>query len=90
MTELTRDYLDKQLDIIDERAEKRMVKIVGELKSYTDLAVEKLTATVEQEIEDLASMTNRGFEDITKQLDVRERLEKLEKKMERVHKALNL
>jgi hypothetical protein len=45
---------------------------------------------IEDEIHNLSEMTAKGFEDIAKRLDVRDRVEKLEKKMTKVETALNV
>jgi hypothetical protein len=45
---------------------------------------------IEDEIHNLATITAKGFEDIAKRLDVRDRVEKLETKMSKVETALNV
>ena len=50
-------------------------------------AVEK---KIEDEIHGLAIMTAKGFDDLAKRLDVRDRVEKLENKMTKVETALNV
>ena len=62
-------------------------------KEYFDQRMEHMDGrfdSVEKSIEDLAAMTARGFADLEKRLDVRERLETLEKKMSKVESALNV
>ena len=50
-------------------------------------AVEK---KIEDEIHGLAVMTAKGFDDLAKRLDVRERVEKLEQQMSNLGSALNV
>jgi len=45
---------------------------------------------VHKGIDDLPKMTANGFADLEKRLDVRDRVEKLEKKMTKVESALNV
>lgn len=55
-----------------------------------DKRFDALEHTMQDEIHGLAAMITNGFEDIAKRLDVRERVEKLEKKMTKVESALNV
>lgn len=55
-------------------------------KKYFD---ERMDET-QKDLHDLATMVANGFSDIEKRLDVRERVEKLEKKMNKVESALNV
>lgn len=45
---------------------------------------------IEDEIHGLATMVADGFDDLAKRLDVRERVDSLEKKMTKVESALNV
>lgn len=79
MTQLTKEYFDKTI-----RTQSK------ELKGLMDNQSDKFRALVKSEIEELARITNKGFEDVIKRLDVRERVEKLERDMGKVREALNL
>lgn len=46
--------------------------------------------TIEKEVHGLATMVAKGFADLEKRLDVRDRVEKLEKQMTKVTSALNV
>jgi len=66
-------------------------------KEYFDKRLDGMQAAIDQrfddvqkEINDLARMTAIGFSELDKRLDVRERLETLEKKMTKVESALNV
>jgi len=75
MNTLTKEYFDKHLSAHTVRIEKE---------------VEKLGAKIDNVEANLATMIAKGFADIEKRLDVRERVEKLEKKMTKVETALNV
>lgn len=73
---LTKEYFDKHLG-----------------RSLKDLRVgmtKDLKEHVTSEIEKLAIMTARGFEDMQKRLDVREDVEKLKRDNQIIKQALNL
>jgi hypothetical protein len=58
---------------------------------FEEILTEKLAplATKEQ-IEDLARMTSRGFEDVLERLDVRERVARVENSLQRIAKELHI
>jgi hypothetical protein len=62
-------------------------------KEYFDQRIDVVEKNIEKKIEDeihgLATMVAKGFDDLAKRLDVRDRVEKLEKKMTKVESALN-
>ena len=45
---------------------------------------------IEKEVGDLAAMASRGFADIKKELDVRERVKNLERDMAQIKSALHI
>ena len=58
---------------------------------FEQILTEKLAAlATKEQIEELAQMTARGFEDVLQRLDVRERVEKLESQMKELRCALHL
>lgn len=63
-------------------------------KEYFDERLSGQTTRIEKKIEDeihgLATMVAKGFDDLAKRLDVRERVEKLEQQMSKVGSALNV
>jgi hypothetical protein len=61
-------------------------KLSEKLSEHTSRIKEK----IEQEVHSLATMVAKGFADIEKRIDVRERVEKLERKMTKVGSALNV
>ena len=90
MANLTTEYLDKKFGQID----KKFDNVVKELKSYTDTrvgaAVKELKGYANEKQDEMATMVNKGFEDVLKRLDVKDRMDKLEKKVEKVYEALHL
>jgi hypothetical protein len=52
--------------------------------------LEKGVGELKQDIHDLAKMVAKGFADLEKRLDVRDRVETLEAKMKKVESALNV
>lgn len=50
----------------------------------------RIERKVEEEVHGLATMVAKGFADIEKRLDVRERVDQLERKMTKVESALNV
>jgi len=90
MANLTTEYLDKKFGQID----KKFDNVVKELKSYTDTrvgaAVKELKGYADEKQDEMATMVNKGFEDVLKRLDVKDRMDKLEKKVEKVYEALHL
>ncbi len=60
------------------------------LDKHSTRIEKKIEKKIEEEISSLAKIVAKGFDDITKRLDVRERVEKLEKKMTKVESALNV
>jgi len=55
-----------------------------------DQRFESLENKFETEIGGLAAMITRGFDDLAKRIDVRDRVDTLEKKMTKVESALNV
>ena len=79
MADLTKEYFDKTIKDLTAHTDKK----TNSLKIY-------LETHIEEKIDELAIAVNKGFEDVIKRLDVRERLEELERKMGKMEKALNL
>ena len=64
-------------------------------KEHFDQVVSKLATkeqveSVAEQIEGLARMTSRGFEDVLERMDVRDRVDKLEIQMKELRGALHL
>lgn len=66
-------------DLTKEYFDKQLNSQTKEIKLYVD-----------EKIDDLAVTVNKGFEDVIKRLDFRERVEELERKMSKMEKAPNL
>ena len=79
--ELTKEDFEKILD-------QKLVKLVTE--EILEQKLDKQTAVLSGQIEELARMTNHGFDDVLERLDVKERMQKLEKQMVEMRTALHL
>ena len=94
MPNLTTDYLDKalkeqdkrlnktielSLQAQDERFQKKLNSLAGDLKSF-----------VKEQDDELARLVNKGFEHTIKQLDVLERMARLEKVVYKIAEAIDL
>jgi len=74
MSELTREYLDKQLDRLATRED---------IKSL-DMKIGSLDVKIENEIDNLAGMMSRRFDELEKKLDVRAEVDQLKSQMSKV------
>ena len=68
MSDLTKEYFDRRMTGIDKRFD------------AVDKRFESLESTLETEISGLATMITKGFADLEKRLDVRDRVEHLRRK----------
>jgi uncharacterized protein YqgV (UPF0045/DUF77 family) len=59
-------------------------------KEYFDQRLDNTKKEIVEEIHELAAMTAKGFDDVARRLDVRERVDALEQKMKKVESALNV
>jgi hypothetical protein len=63
-------------------------------KEYFDKGLagqtDRIEKKIEEEVEGLATMVAKGFADLEKRLDVKDRVDALEKKMTKVESALNV
>ncbi len=85
MDKTTKAYLDKKFDAIDKRfdgVDKRFESI--------DKKFESVEKNLSAKIDDLNDRTARGFRDMESRLDVKTRVEKLERNYEKVREALHL
>ena len=97
MTQLTKEHLDKALDKhfkkVDQRFEKmdrRFDAQTKELKAYTDERFMESKAHTSEQIEGLARMVQRGFQEMSRKLDVREDVDKLKRQMRQVRQSIGL
>ncbi len=88
MANLTTEYLDKALKkALKEQAVELKKSITTELKKSI---VTELKVFIKEEIDHLARMTAKGFEDLEKRLDVKERVEKLERDFAQLKQSLHV
>jgi hypothetical protein len=59
-------------------------------KEHFDERMNEVRDQLKSDIHQLAAMVASGFSDLSKRLDVRERVDSLEKKMTKVESALNV
>lgn len=85
MANLTTEYLDKQLGKITKKIDNLDKKFEGRFE-VLELQIKKTEAHLLDEIQDAGAITARQFE----KADVREHVQKLEQKIDKVYKALNL
>ena len=83
MANLTTESLKKILDSSLSDQDKRFDKKLAVLK-------EELEAFVEKKNDELGRMTSKGFEDVLRRLDFKERVERLEKFMYTVADSFNI
>ena len=81
MSELTKQYFDKQLGKLATKDD--LKKEIGGLES-------RLESKIENEVGNLAAMTSRRFDELEKKLDVRADVDKLKFQMSKVWNALNI
>lgn len=87
MAEITKEYLDKQLEKLATKTDIRGVKAdVQSVKTE----VESMKNLVTSEVGKLARMTADGFEEIKNELDVRKEVVNLNRRMMRIEQALNI
>lgn len=88
MSDLTKQYFDKQLDKL---ATKEDIKSVKRLVQTEISGLEtKLETKIENEVVSLAGMMSRRFDELEKKLDLRAEVDELKVKMSKVWNALNI
>ena len=65
-------------------------KVVGLLATKNDLQKAVLPLATKDQIEELTRMTKDGFDDVLDRLDVKERVQRLEKQLSDLRTALHL
>lgn len=84
--ELTKEYFDSKLEGLATKAD------LERFATKDDLATleQRLITHTDERVDELARMVQRGFEDITKRLDVRQEVQELKSQMHEVRRELNL
>lgn len=93
MAILTREYFDKKFGAIDKKfegADRNLKFLEKNLKAYTDVKFEEAKKHADQQFDDLNMRVANGFRDIQERLDVKARIENLERNYEKIREALNL
>ena len=86
MDKTTKTFLDKKFGGIDKKFKEQQDYIDKHLNQQSA----ELKAHAVELQEELAHMTNKGFEDVIKRLDVRETVERHERVLQKVVEALNI
>jgi len=86
MSELTKQYFDKQLGKL---ATKEEIKKLATKEDIKNVKVEFETK-IENEVADLAGMMSRRFDELEKKLDVRAEVDQLKVKMNKVWQVLDI
>ena len=84
------DSVESRFDLVERNMKKKIEDEIHGLAMMTAKGFNDLDKKIEDEIHGLAMMTAKGFDDLDKRLDVRDRVDKLEKKMTKVESALNV
>lgn len=82
MSELTKEYFDKQISGLRSDMDKRFDAV--------DKRFELVERKMDDKFDEVARMTANGFADLQKRLDVNDRVQVLEKQMKKIASALNV
>lgn len=96
-TKEIKSYVDDRISSVEENLETKIegleTKIeteVGRLEMKIESEVGRLEVKIESEVAELARMTNNGFEEIKRELDVRKEVANLDRRTFRIEQALNI
>lgn len=84
MSDLTKEYLDKKFDKLVTKED------IEDVKGLVKTEAGRLETKIENEVAELARMTNNGFEEIKRELDVRKEVASLDRRTFRIEQALNI
>lgn len=90
MSELTKQYFDKQLGKLATKEEIRKLVTKDDLRNSLSVLESNLKLHTEQEVAELAGMVSRRFDEIEQKLDVRAEVDQLKSQMSKVWDALNI
>lgn len=98
MSELTKQYFDKQLGKLATKEELNKLATKEDLKKLAtkeeiiklDTKIGNLDTKIETEIANLARITKNGLEEIKRDLDVRKEVDQIKIQMSKVWSALNI
>lgn len=102
MANITKEYLDKKFDGIDKKfgnIDKKFTRIdeqfrlvnknIVQLRSESKAEFSSVHKKIEEEVANLAGMTQRGFDEV-KRINVVDRVDRLERVMYQVAQAINI
>lgn len=87
---LTKEHFDKALKGLATKADLKHFATKDDLNDRFEHQTRLLMAYSDQQIEKLAAMVAEGFEELRTLLDVRERVEKLEKEIRKIKEAAHV
>jgi len=97
MSELTKQYFDKQLGKLATKEDLKNLVTKKDLKSEVaglETKIENvkvaLETKIESEIANLAGMTSRRFDKLEQELNVKSRVDNLDRRMFKIEQALNV
>ena len=91
MAELTKEYLDKQLGKLATKSSiNNLDKKIDNLAHSVDKKIDNLAHSVDEKIDNLAMIVANGFAEVKRELDVRDEVAALNRRMSRIEQALNL
>ena len=84
MSDLTKEYLDKKLDRLATKED------IEDVKGLVKTEVGRLETKIETEVAELAGMMSRRFDEIEKELNVKDKVDNLDRRMFKIEQALNI
>ena len=88
--ELTKEHFDQTIKGLATKNELKNLATKDDLQKAVSSSEKKIIARIDEAQEELAQITSGGFDDVLDRLDVRERMQKLEKEMAKIKVALHL
>ncbi|MDQ3819915.1 MAG: hypothetical protein M3362_19880 [Acidobacteriota bacterium] len=85
---LTKEHFDKALKGLATKDD--LTKLAGQIDDRFEKQTNILMAYSDEQVSKLAAMVAEGFDEIRELLDVRERIDQLEKDMRKIKEALHV
>jgi hypothetical protein len=87
---LTKEYLDKALKNLATKDDLKKFTTKDDLNDRFEHQTAMLVSYIERAVESLATMVAEGFNELQSSLDVRERVQKLEKEIKQIKETTNV
>ncbi len=88
MSDLTKEYFDSAFKGLENRLDSKIKHVETGFDSKIKGLEKNLTLLIERKNDELAQMVAKGFEDLEKRLDLKDRVEKLEHEFSQLKQAL--